>query len=126
VVSRLALLALAAAVWVAITAGASSAKKPPSAPAKAVTTATRYVTGRYGLTSISGVGSMRSRCRNAWALVSGFYRKLGTGGTWAGWLRLEDGYWIVKYAGLDAQGLVPPASLRVPCDIRPAFSEPAC
>jgi hypothetical protein len=97
-----------------------------SAPAKAVLTATRYVTGRYGLSFLSRVASRRSKRNPDWVLVTGFYRKGARRGTWAVWERFVDGYWIVKHAGLDEDGIDPPRTVRVPCDIRPAFSEPAC
>jgi hypothetical protein len=97
-----------------------------AAPAKAVLTATRYVSGRYGLVGIKGISSRRSKRKPDWGLVTGFYRRPGDGGRWAVWLQLVDGYWIVKHAGLDEKAAAPPKSLRVPCDIRPAFSEPAC
>lgn len=97
-----------------------------SAPPKAVITATRYVTGRFGLNGVANVRSRASRRKPAWALVTGSYRRPPPGGRFAVWVLLYDGQWLVKHAGLDGDAASPPASLRVPCDLRPAFGKPAC
>ncbi|MFN8187856.1 MAG: hypothetical protein U0R69_12380 [Gaiellales bacterium] len=96
------------------------------APGKAVMTATRYAGGRLGLGGISAVKGRRSTRRSAWALVTGRYRWPGNGGRFAVWVRFVDGYWIVQHAGVDEAAAEPPDSLRVPCDLRPAFGKPAC
>jgi hypothetical protein len=59
-------------------------------------------------------------------LVSGRHSRPLPGGRFAVWLVFYDQRWIIKHAGLDAKATTPPRSLGVPCDIRPAFAEPAC
>jgi hypothetical protein len=97
-----------------------------SAPAKAVLTATSYVTGRFGLSGISRVKSRRSHRKPDWVLVTGTYGRPGERKVWAAWVQFYDERWLVKYAGLDAEASRPPKGTGVPCDIRPAFGKPAC
>lgn len=97
-----------------------------SAPAKAILTATKYVTGRFGLTGVARVKSRRSRRRPDWVLVTGAYGRPGDGKFWAAWVQFYDERWLVKSAGLDADANRPPKGTGVPCDIRPAFGKPAC
>lgn len=97
-----------------------------AAPPKAVVAATRYASGRLGLGGLSGVRGRSGRRKQDWALVTGSYRWPGSGGKWAVWLKLVDGYWLVQHASRDAVGHSPPAALKVPCDLRPAFAAPAC
>lgn len=124
--------ALAAAALVALAlAGASAAGAAPSAPAPpaAVRAAKLHVVARHHLAGLKDVFSLRSRRDPSWALVDGFYSKpkLRQGpGLWATWLHLAGGRWLVAYSGIGPRAIGPPARLRVPCDIRPAFSEPSC
>lgn len=97
-----------------------------SAPAKAVIMASKYVTGRHGVSGLNGVTSRESRRRPGWALVTGRYRRPSPGGRWAVWLLFYDQRWLVEYGGLDEQAARPPKGSGVPCDIRPAFARPAC
>jgi hypothetical protein len=65
--------------------------------------------------------SLRSRRDRAWALVTG----AGSGQfrLWAAWVqRTRRGTWKVRY--FRRRDFEP--GRRVPCDIRPAFSEPSC
>lgn len=64
--------------------------------------------------------SLRSQRRRSWALVTG-----GGHGVriWAAWVqRTPRGRWRVRY--FRRRDFSP--GRRVPCDIRPAFSEPSC
>jgi hypothetical protein len=65
--------------------------------------------------------SLRSRRNRSWALVTGG----GSGRVrlWAAWARrTKRGAWKVRY--FRTRNFEP--GRRVPCDIRPAFSEPSC
>lgn len=99
------------------------------APPTAVRIAKVHVTKRFHIAGFRDVFSVRSRRAPAWVLVGGFYARpkpAQGAGTWAVWLRFRGGRWIVRYAGINRRGVDPPAAVGVPCDIRPAFSEPSC
>ncbi len=108
-----------------VAAGAMAGTGAP-APSVAVTAAERYVSVRYRLAGLEDTFTLRSRRDPRWVLAEGAYARPRSGGLWAAWLRRAGGRWRVVYAGANRGGLEPPAGLRVPCDIRPAFSEPAC
>lgn len=64
--------------------------------------------------------SLRSKRKPSWALVTG----RGSDGLWAAWVqRTSRGRWKVRY--FRTRGTFMPGR-RVPCDIKPAFSEPSC
>lgn len=121
-------VALAAALAAAALAGCGdgatiSAPTTPasSVPAVAVPAATAervaraYVRRRYRLPATGRVTVLRSRRDPRWILVDG-----GSGRRlWAVWLRGQD----VVVAAAHPRRMNPS---RVPCDLRPAFSEPSC
>ena len=89
---------------------------PPAAIAVALARARRH----YALDGTIRVEvTLRSQLRPAWALVTGSH---GARGLWAAWVRRSAGaYRVETFRTRDFDpGTAPP------CDIRPAFSEPAC
>lgn len=123
--------AVAGLVIVAANARARPLRAAAPAPQPAVVVAKRHVAERWGLGGFRDVFSVRSERNPRWALVNGFYalpKRPGGPRPWAVWLRLRDttwrGAWRVMYAGKDAKAAEPGGP--VPCDIRPAFSEPSC
>jgi hypothetical protein len=86
--------------------------------------ALRYASVRLHLSGLRSVVVDRSRIQPAWALVSGSYGSPSPGGIWAIWLQQHAGRWLVRFASVD--GRHQPKGTQVPCDIWPAFSEPAC
>jgi hypothetical protein len=113
-----ALAALAVAV-------ALLAPAPPAARA----VAKAHVVARFHISGFRDLFSVRSRRAPSWVLVGGFYTRpkpAQGAGIWAVWLRFQNGRWVIRYAGINRRAVDPPAALRVPCDIQPAFSEPSC
>ena len=89
---------------------------PPGAIAAALARARRhYAVDR----TIRVEVTLRSQLRPAWSLVTGSH---GARGLWAAWIRRSAGaYDVETFRTRDFDpGTAPP------CDIRPAFSEPAC
>jgi hypothetical protein len=89
---------------------------PPGAIAAALARARRH----YAVDSTIRVTvTLRSQLRPAWSLVTGAH---GARGLWAAWVRRSAGaYRVETFRTRDFDpGTAPP------CDIRPAFSEPAC
>jgi hypothetical protein len=87
------------------------------------TVALAHVAKRLHLRGVNSVVVLRSRINKRWTLVDGYYRKPRLG-SWALWLRLSSGRWRVVYGGADRKGTAPAG--KVPCDIWPAFTDPAC
>jgi hypothetical protein len=89
---------------------------PPEAIAAALVRARRH----YAVDRTTRVHvTLRSQLRPAWSLVTGSH---GARGLWAAWVRRSAGaYGVEAFRARDFDpGTAPP------CDIRPAFSEPAC
>lgn len=99
----------------ALPAGAQAAKAPSAAVKAAERRATSVFDAPRRLRSDFSLRSRRSR---SWALVTGFAAR-----PWAAWVHRRKGHWRVRY--VRTRGSYMP-SRRVPCDIRPAFSEPSC
>jgi hypothetical protein len=117
---------LLAGVAAALAVPAASAMP---APAAALRVAKAHVVAGYRIGALQSVVSLRSVRDPRWALVDGYYgkpKRSSGPGLWAVWLRLSAGRWVVRYSGLDARAIRPPARLKVPCDLRPAFAEPSC
>ena len=120
---RLTVLAtVLAATAVSGTPAALAAKAPPMAVKVAVTAAQ----ARFHTTHIHADFSLLSRRDRRWALVDGFATARNR--LWAAWLH-NDGAsrWTLRY--FDTTAPFEPGSTahgRVPCDLYPAFSEPAC
>lgn len=112
----------------ALLAGAPAADaKPASTPA--VRVATAHVSSRHGIGGLRDIVSLQSRVDPRWALVDGYYSRprRSTGpGPWAVWLFRTSAGWTVRWSGIDGRAFRPPARLKVPCDIQPAFSQPYC
>lgn len=123
---RLVTTALAAVFVLACLPSPAGGGDSARAPAGAVRVAKQHVTARLRVSGLTSVFSLRSRRDPRWALVNGFYQRPRPRGMWAVWVRLRAGRWTVAYAGLRARAVNPPKSANVPCDIRPAFSEPSC
>ena len=102
---------------------ATTTATPPPAPAAAAPdaaqlrrTAAEHARDRLSLpVTPAGVTLVRSRRKPRWAIASGTY----AGTPWVVWLR--DGE--VALATTDPDRFNP---IAVPCDVRPAFSEPGC
>lgn len=119
------LLSVAAVIVAAfsLTPGASAGSNVPDS---AVKEAKRYVKEHFNLSKIEGSTSIvRSHRDRKWAGIAGTYPKKGTSGLWAVWLKLTNGRWRVKHAGID-DDIIGTNFKDVPCDIEPAFSEPYC
>ena len=120
---RLTVLAtVLAATAVTGTPAALAAKAPPVAVKVAVTAAQ----ARFHTTHIHADFSLHSRRDPRWALVDG--TATARNRLWAAWLH-NDGAnrWTLRY--FDTTAPFQPGSTahgRVPCDLYPAFSEPAC
>jgi hypothetical protein len=114
------LLALAAAV--ALCAPAVTSARPSGSSPAAERVAKRHVERRYEV-HITETFSIQSRRDRRWALVTMFTRR---GTPIAAWLRGTGGRWRVKHTEKAHDETRPPKSLRVPCDVQPAFSEPDC
>ena len=103
--------------------GATTTATTPRAPAAAPAddtqlrrTAAEHARDRFSLPVTSkDVTLVHSRRKPRWALASGTYGRT----PWVVWLR--DGR--VALATTDADRFNP---IAVPCDVRPAFSEPSC
>jgi hypothetical protein len=89
---------------------------PPGAIAAALARARRH----YAIDRTIRVDvTLRSQLRPTWSLVTGSH---GARGLWAAWVRrAADDYRVETFRSRDFDPGTPP-----PCDIRPAFSEPAC
>jgi hypothetical protein len=89
---------------------------PPGAIAAALARARRHYTVDR---TIRVHVTLRSQLRAAWSLVTGSH---GARGLWAAWVTRSAGaYRVARFRTRDFDpGTAPP------CDIRPAFSEPAC
>ncbi len=109
-------------IWAATTVsptGAQGATRP--APDAAVAAAFSRAVHHYSdPTRIRVTHTLRSQRNRSWSLVTGSY---GRRGLWAAWTRRTSNasYRVVVFRTRDFD----PGS-RPPCDIRPAFSEPAC
>ncbi len=117
-----ALATVLAATAVTSTPAALAAKAPPVAVKVAVTAAQ----ARFHTTHIHADFSLISRRNTRWAAVAGFATARNR--LWAAWLH-NDGAnrWTLRY--FDTTAPFEPGSTahgRVPCDLYPAFSEPAC
>jgi hypothetical protein len=100
----------------AVTTATTPARSAPASDAQLVATARRHAEESLGIESDADeVRLLRSKRDPSWALAAG----AGPNNLWAIWLR--DGE--VEVSATDAAGFDPPA---VPCDVRPAFSEPSC
>lgn len=104
------------------TPAALAAMAPPAAVKVAVTAAR----ARFHTTHIHADFSLVSRRDRRWAAVAGFATARHR--LWAAWLH-KDGAsrWTLRY--FDTTAPFQPGSTahgRVPCDLYPAFSEPAC
>lgn len=105
--------------WLTSPAGAQGAAR--SAPDAAVAAAFARAVHHYAdPTRIRVTHTLRSDENRSWSLVTGSY---GRRGLWAAWARrtARGSYRVVVFRTRDFD----PGS-RPPCDIRPAFSEPAC
>lgn len=123
VARRLTVLAIALAATAATATPAALAAKAPPAAVKVAVTAAQT---RFHTTRIKADFSLLSRRDRRWALVTGLATARHR--LWAAWLH-NDGAsrWTLRY--FDAKAPFQPASTahgRVPCDLYPAFSEPAC
>jgi hypothetical protein len=90
------------------------------APAAAIDAALARARRHYAVDrTIRAAVTLRSQRRPAWSLVTGSH---GARGLWAAWVRRSAGaYGVETFRTRDFDpGTTPP------CDIRPAFSEPAC
>ena len=98
------------------TTNADPPDKESAADARLRNAAARYARGRFGVRTLARNVTLRRSGRNPrWAIASGTQgRRL-----WVVWLR--DGR--VVLATTDTRRFNPPS---VPCDVRPAFSEPSC
>jgi hypothetical protein len=110
------------ATAVAAVPSALAAKAPPVAVKVAVTAAQT----RFHTVHVHAAFSLLSRRDPRWALVDGTATTRNR--LWAAWLH-NDGAsrWNLRY--VDTTAPFQPASTangRVPCDLYPAFSEPAC
>ena len=115
---RTAVLTCLVALVLSPVAAAQSSGGVPSAER----VAKRVIERRYD-TRIAEIFSIRSRRDRRWALVTVFTRR-GTG--IAAWLKRTDGVWRVRHTERAHDETRPPRSLRAPCDVQPAFSEPDC
>lgn len=91
------------------------------APRSAINTAKARAAKHFGgdPSRVKATFSMRSARNRSWALVTGERGRR----IWAAWMRRgSDGKWRV---GIFRTRDFDPGA-RVPCDIRPAFSEPIC
>ena len=84
--------------------------------------AERHVERRYRRT-VKEIFSYQSRINRRWVLVTLFTRR---GTPIAVWLKRESGRMRTKHSERAHDETRPPRSLRVPCDVQPAFSEPDC
>ncbi len=114
---RYAALVIVLLLALALALPAGSAARGPRAVALA------HVAKRLHLRGVNSVVVLRSRVNKRWTLVDGYYTKPHRG-DWALWLKLRSGRWIVAYGGADRKGTAPAG--KVPCDIWPAFTDPAC
>jgi hypothetical protein len=90
--------------------------KPTAADDRLRATAVRHARRRFGVATRSADVTLRRSRRNpAWAIASGAERRT----LWVVWLK--DGK--VELATTNVRRFNPPS---VPCDLRPAFSEPGC
>lgn len=113
----------AAAVSGAVASSAPSATQPTLA--RAVVVAKTYVTERFRISGFYSVRAKRSKRNPRYALVTGYYRRpQRQPNLWVVYLRVREGRWRIHYAGVGARAIEP--KIRVPCDIWPPFSEPAC
>jgi hypothetical protein len=87
------------------------------------TVAIAYVKNRLHLRGVNSVVVLRSHRNKRWALVDGYYKKPHFG-SWALWLKKRPARWVVVYGGADKKATAPAG--KVPCDIWPAFTDPAC
>jgi len=122
-VRRLTILAgVLAATTLTGTPAALAAKAPPMAVKVAVTAAQT----RFHTTHIHADFTLLSRRDRRWALVDGFATARNR--LWAAWLHNDRANrWTLRY--FDTSAPFEPGSTshgRVPCDLYPAFSEPAC
>ena len=120
---RLTILAgVLAATTLTGTPAALAAKAPPMAVKVAVTAAQT----RFHTTHIHADFTLLSRRDRRWALVDGFASARNR--LWAAWLHNDRANrWTLRY--FDTSAPFEPGSTshgRVPCDLYPAFSEPAC
>lgn len=115
-------LALGVVALAAAPAQAGEARAANATTDEAERVATRYVERRYNR-RVREIFSYQSRINRRWVLVTVFTRR-GTG--IALWLKREDGRMRTKHSERAHDETRPPRSLRVPCDVQPAFSEPDC
>ena len=109
--------AVAVAVVAAAPANASKARAPKGAVAAALQRAVLHFAAPEKL---KVAVTLRSSIDRRWSLVTGVY---GQHGLWAGWVRHSpSGHYVVEI--FRTHNLDP--GTRPPCDIRPAYSEPAC
>jgi hypothetical protein len=113
--TSLAVLALTGSGSGALAAATSPAPKGAIAAARATAHREFRVDSKVKVT-----GSLRSQVGRSWSLVTGGY---GRRRIWAAWVRRRpSGRYTVE---IFRTRNFDPGS-RPPCDIRPAFSEPAC
>jgi hypothetical protein len=92
--------------------------------------AERFVRDRvqtiFGADSLEIGDTMRSERDDGWIFHYGSFERAEAGdGQWAAWLRMVRGRWVPwNVARLGGSGSLDPT--WVPCDVRPAFSEPRC
>jgi hypothetical protein len=115
-------LAVIAVALVATPARAGEARSANATTDQAERVAKRYVERRYHR-RVREIFSYQSRMNRRWVLVTVFTAR-GTG--IALWLKREDGRMRTKHSERAHDETRPPRSLRVPCDVQPAFSEPDC
>ena len=113
---RLTTAAVLAGLALALPAGATA----PGPGSVAIT----YASQKLHLRGVQSLIVLRSKIDRRWTLVDGFYQKPGKVGLWALWLNQRSGRWVVVFGGADKTATAPAS--KVPCDIWPAFSEPAC
>jgi hypothetical protein len=117
------LIAIAALAALVLTSQhvASAALELPPAPKAAVAAAVERAIFHYADPQKIRIGAtMRSGRDRRWSLVTGSY---GRRGLWAGWVRRTAAgkQRVVFFRTRDFD-----PGTRPPCDIRPAFTEPAC
>ena len=119
------MLATAAACAALVAVAPAQGDRPSAANAttdEAERVAERHVERRYRRT-VNEMFSYQSRRNRRWVLVTVFTRR---GTPIAVWLKRESGRMRTKHSERAHDETRPPRSLRVPCDVQPAFSEPDC
>ena len=116
------LLACALGAGIAACGDGSTGDGRPDQPgaAAAIAAAEAYATN-HGTEPGPGTQFLQSTRDPTWALVSG---SRAARGVWAVWLRADGNHWRPEHAVFDGRGDTTPG--RVPCDIKPPFSEPEC